>query len=90
MIKSAAVELQNAESGGFCLLDFLEAGSKILLSAALLAEQRREHLVGRHLHLSEWGLLELAWKDASDLKLKILKSFYKKEDTVRCQRLILE
>ena len=24
MIKSAAVELQNAESGGICLLDFLE------------------------------------------------------------------
>ena len=45
-MKSAAVELQNAESGVVCLLDFLEARSEILLAAALLAKQRREHLVG--------------------------------------------
>ena len=52
------VRIQNADFG--VLLDFFEAGSEILLAAALLAQERGEHLVGRHLYLSKWGLLEFA------------------------------
>ena len=52
------MRIQNADFG--VLLDFFEAGSEILLAAALLAQERGEHLVGRHLYLSKWGLLEFA------------------------------
>ena len=42
------------------LLDFLESGAQILLSAALLPQQSRKHLVCGHLDLSKWGFLEFA------------------------------
>ena len=42
------------------LLGLLQIATKILLSATLLAQQCRQHLISGHFDLSEWGLLEFA------------------------------